>query len=99
MRSSFIATLASALIGLTGAAGAAVSAEQPAVAPEKVDRCLKSVNVIGASMGHVEKTGPDGKSMLHFIVRSNGAEYDVKCETETGLVKDVTAHVRESAEN
>lgn len=74
--------------------GAAL-AEEPA-APDKLDPCLRSINVIGASMGHVEKTGPDGKSVLHFLVRSNGSEYDVSCETETGMVKDVSAHVREA---
>jgi hypothetical protein len=64
---------------------------------DRIDRCLESINVIGASMGHVERTGPDGKSVLHFVVRSNGAEYDVKCETDTGMVKDVSAHIREAA--
>lgn len=83
---------------LAGLAAVAVITS-PAVAEQstgqdRIDRCLKSVNVIGASMGHVERKGPDGKSMLHFVVRSNGAEYDVKCETETGMVRDVSAHIR-----
>lgn len=61
---------------------------------ERLDRCLKSVNLIGASVGHKVSTGTDGKAMLDFIVRSNGAEYAVKCDGDTGVVKDVTAHVR-----
>jgi hypothetical protein len=84
------------LIG-TAASAAPALANEDANA-DRLDPCLKSINLIGASMGHVEKTGADGKSMLHFIVRSNGAEYDVACETDTGLVKDVSAHVRTRAE-
>ena len=73
------------------------AATEKAASPDRLDRCLKSINIIGASMGHVEK-GQDGKSMLHFLVRSNGAEYDVKCEADTGMVKDVSAHVRRGGE-
>jgi hypothetical protein len=77
----------------------AVAMPSPARAAEPaetaaLDKCLKSVNIIGASIGHKEKAGPDGKTMLHFVVRSNGADYDVKCEAETGMVKDVSTHIR-----
>lgn len=75
------------------------SAAEKSASPDRLDPCLKSINIIGASMGHVEKKGDDGKSMLHFLVRSNGAEYDVKCETDTGMVKDVSAHLRGAESN
>jgi hypothetical protein len=81
-----------ALLAVTAHAGPSLAAE-PAATP-KLDRCLESINVIGASVGHVEKQGPSGKPMLHFLVRSNGAEYDVVCEADTGLLKDVSLRVR-----
>jgi hypothetical protein len=78
---------------LTASATEVQDAKAPAAEaakPDRIDRCLKSIAVIGASMGHVEKTDASGKSMLHFLVRANGSEYDVKCETDTGMVKDVS---------
>lgn len=84
------------------AAAFALAAVTPALAAEteaeRLDRCLKSVNLIGASIGHKVTTGSDGKAMLDFIVRSNGAEYNVQCDGETGVVRDVTAHVRGASE-
>jgi hypothetical protein len=87
-----------AVLAIAALSHSTAFAVDEALMSNKLDRCLKSINVIGASMGHVEKTGTDGKSMLHFVVRSNGAEYQVLCETETGIVKDVSASVRQDSE-
>lgn len=84
-----------ATLGVAGAS-AALAADVP---QDQVDRCLKSVNVIGSSMGHRQKDGPDGQAMLHFTVRSNGQEYDVKCDAATGMVKDVSALSGETNES
>ena len=81
--------LAASLVTL---AAQAVAAEN--VTPDPLDRCLKSVNIIGASIGHTEQVGTNGEPMLHFVVRSNGSEYDVKCEAKSGMIKDVSAHIR-----
>lgn len=76
-----------------GIAGTSTAFAETAVPQDQVDRCLKSVNVIGASMGHQQKAGADGQAMLHFTVRSNGQHYTVKCDGATGMVKDVSAAV------
>lgn len=79
-----------AALGISGASAAYAGQDIP---QDQIDRCLKSVNVIGASMGHEQKAGADGRSMLYFSVRSNGQLYTVTCDGATGMVKDVSAVV------
>lgn len=60
----------------------------------RLEACIKSVNAIGASMGHTKRTGAEAKPILDFVVRSNGLDYRVACEIETGLLRDVTPYVQ-----
>jgi hypothetical protein len=52
--------------------------------------CSKTVNAMGASMGHRADTSPDGKPIYHFVLRQNGYDYDVTCDAASGVVGDVT---------
>ena len=54
------------------------------------DACIKTVNAMGASMGHKAETGPDGKPIYRFVLRQNGVDYEAVCDAATGLVGDVT---------
>lgn len=52
--------------------------------------CTKTVNAMGASMGHTSDTAPDGRSIYRFVLRTNGLDYDVVCDAATGVVGDVS---------
>lgn len=53
------------------------------------EACTKSINAIGASLGHTEKTTPDGRLAYQYVVRSNGTDYTVSCDAATGVVGEV----------
>jgi uncharacterized protein (DUF849 family) len=86
------------LAALAAALASAPARGEVSVTPEQLDRCLKSVNLIGASLKHVEATGSDGKPVLQFLVRSSGSDYDVTCDATTGMVRDVSAHIRQGSD-
>ncbi|MGQ0671348.1 MAG: hypothetical protein ACT4N2_00505 [Hyphomicrobium sp.] len=73
-------------------------AAEPVKSDSAPDKCSHSVGVIGASMGPAEEKSVAGKPMLLFVVRSNGTDYDVTCDAETGLVKDVSVRIRPHTE-
>ncbi|MBX9863211.1 MAG: hypothetical protein K2Y42_10710 [Hyphomicrobium sp.] len=82
------ASLATAVaLVLAGPASAAtpVSQETP-----NADACTKNVDAMGASMGHTTETAPDGRSVLRFVLRTNGLDYEVVCDPKTGILGDIT---------
>jgi hypothetical protein len=54
------------------------------------DACRKNVHAMGASMSDAEEKKLDWGLAYHFVIRTNGIDYDVLCDAKTGLVKDVT---------
>ncbi len=69
----------------------------PAIAAEPVSHdvpdvaaCTKTVNAMGASMGHTPDVAPDGRPIYRFVLRTNGLDYDVVCDAKTGVVGDVS---------
>jgi hypothetical protein len=52
--------------------------------------CLRAVNLLGASMGHVETKSSDGRLVYRFRLRTAGLDYDATCDAGTGVVGDVT---------
>ena len=85
MRASVAA--AAAALALSGPASAAtpVSQETPSA-----DACTKTIDAMGASMGHTAETAPDGRSVLRFVLRTNGLDYEVICDPNTGILGDIT---------
>jgi hypothetical protein len=53
------------------------------------DACRKNVHAMGASMSEAEVKKVDWGTAYHFVIRTNGIDYDVICDAKTGLVKDV----------
>lgn len=88
----------SAAAALVVALIASPLAAEPVKSEAASDKCSHSVGVIGASMGPAEQKSIGGKPMLMFVVRSNGTDYNVTCDAETGLVKDVSARMGSSTE-
>lgn len=76
----------SALVVASGLAGAA----EPTQA--NLDTCTKAVNALGATMGHTEFKGEDGRTMYKFKLRTAGLDYDAVCDAATGVVGDVAPH-------
>jgi malonyl CoA-acyl carrier protein transacylase len=70
---------------LPALAAQTVSQEAPSA-----DACTKTVNAMGAAMGHRAETAPDGRPMYRFTLRTNGLDYDVMCDAKSGVVSDVT---------
>jgi hypothetical protein len=64
-------------------------ATESSVALPAPDFCVKSVNAMGAQMGRAEPVRDERGVVNRYIVRSNGVDYDVLCDPETGLVRDV----------
>ncbi|HEX2839870.1 hypothetical protein [Hyphomicrobium sp.] len=65
-------------------------------APDKVsqetpsaDACTKTVNAMGAAMGHKAEVAPDGRPIYRFVLRQNGLDYEVVCDAASGVVGDV----------
>lgn len=69
----------------------------PALAtPDKVsqetpsaDACTKTVNAMGAVMGHTAEVAPDGRPVYRFVLRQNGLDYETVCDAASGVVGDV----------
>ncbi len=65
-------------------------------APDKIsqetpsaDACTKTVNALGAAMGHTAEVAPDGRPIYRFVLRQNGLDYEVVCDAASGVVGDV----------
>jgi hypothetical protein len=86
LRRSLFAAAAFALVPALQAHAAATVAQD--VPP--VDACVKTVDALGSSMSHKADTGPDGKPIYRFVLRTSGLDYDVVCDAATGVVGDVT---------
>ncbi len=78
------------------AAFAMVVALPALAAPDKVsqgtpsaDACTKTVNAMGAAMGHTAEVAPDGRPVYRFVLRQNGLDYEVLCDAASGVVGDV----------
>lgn len=67
----------------------AMATERAGAAAPSPDACRKTVHAIGASMGDAEEKAVEWGLAYHFVVRTNGVDYDVLCDAKTGLVKDV----------
>lgn len=67
-----------------------MAAETVAQQVPPADACIKTVNAMGANMGHEAAVGPDGKPVYRFVLRQNGFDYNVVCDAATGLVGDVS---------
>jgi hypothetical protein len=61
------------------------------------DACRKTVHAMGASMGDAEQKAAEWGLAYHFVVRTNGIDYDVLCDAKTGLVKDVARRMEPGA--
>jgi hypothetical protein len=48
---------------------------------------------MGASMSEAEQKAAEWGLAYHFVVRTNGIDYDVLCDAKTGLVKDVAKRI------
>jgi hypothetical protein len=89
--------MTSRLLSMFAAAGVGLAFVVPAVAAETISQevpdaaaCTKTVNAMGASMGHQAETAPDGSPVYRFVLRTNGFDYDVVCDAKTGVVSDVS---------
>ncbi len=78
----------------------AASMAAPALATESgdgklpsPDACRKTVHAMGASMSDAEQKAAEWGLAYHFVVRTNGIDYDVLCDAKTGLVKDVAKRI------
>ncbi len=87
IRAMTASVAAAAALALSGPASAAtpVSQETPSA-----DACTKNIDAMGASMGHTAETAPDGRSVLRFVLRTNGLDYEVICDPKTGILGDIT---------
>jgi len=74
-------------------AAAPAMATEGAAASASPDACRKTVHAMGASMSDAEEKAAEWGLAYHFIVRTNGIDYDVLCDARTGLVKDVARRV------
>lgn len=84
LKTAWIAAMVGS-IGLPALAADTVSQDVPDVAA-----CTKTVNAMGAAMGHKTDISPDGRPIYRFVLRTNGLDYDVVCDAKTGLVSDVS---------
>jgi hypothetical protein len=82
---------------IAAAAGLALAFSLPAAAADTISQelpdtaaCTKTVNAMGASMGHKTDVAPDGRPIYRFVLRTNGLDYDVVCDAKTGVVSDVS---------
>jgi hypothetical protein len=87
IRAMTASLVTAATLVFTGPAAAAtpVSQETPSAYV-----CTKNVDAMGASMGHTTETAPDGRSVLRFLLRTNGLDYEVVCDPKTGMLGDIT---------
>lgn len=93
-------TIAMRLIGIlaiSGASAPAFATETPHDATPSPDACRRTVQAMGASMGEAEQKAADWGLAYHFVVRTNGLDYDVLCDAKTGLVKDVVKRMQPGA--
>jgi hypothetical protein len=78
-----------AFAALLLAAMSALATESRTTEALSPDACRKTVHAMGASMGDAEEKAAEWGLAYHFVVRTNGVDYDVLCDAKTGLVKDV----------
>jgi hypothetical protein len=81
------ASFAALALAFSLPAGAAETVSQDL---PSADACTKTVNAMGAPMGHKPEAAPDGRPIYRFLLRTNGLDYDVVCDAATGVVGDVT---------
>lgn len=84
------AIAAGGLMAASIAAAPALATESAGATPPSADACRKTVHAMGASMGEAEQKAAEWGLAYHFVVRTNGIDYDVVCEAATGVVTDVT---------
>src|SRR3972149_1482270 len=90
MRSAILSTLAAGgILAASIAAAPALATESADSSQPSPDACRKTVRAMGASMGEAEQKAAEWGRAYHFVVRTNGSDYDVLCDAKTGLVKDV----------
>ncbi len=70
--------------------GAAMAAPSASQREDRLAACAKSVDALGAPIGHSEVEERDGRPVYRFLVRSNGLDYRVTCDPATGVVSDVS---------
>lgn len=68
------------IIGTDAAGGRSLS---PA-ADDALGSCQRAVSRIGAQIGHVKETTPEGKAVYVFTIRGNSQRYTVRCDAATG---------------
>jgi hypothetical protein len=69
------------------------SSREHAKTDPRLEPCIKSINAVGASLGHRERKGTEEKPILDFLVRANGSDYRIACEMESGFLKDIAPNV------
>ena len=90
MRSAhWSAIAAGGILAASIAAAPALATESTDSSQPSPDACRKTVHAMGASMGEAEQRAAEWGLAYHFVVRTNGIDYDVLCDAKTGLVKDV----------
>ncbi len=87
---SHIATKLASLFALSLASSLPATAENVSQETPSPAACTKTVNAMGAPMGHKSEMAPNGRPIYRFLLRTNGLDYDVLCDAATGVVSDVT---------
>ena len=89
-----LAMMPAALFATAASTGAEPSKNREyAKTDPRLERCIKSINAVGASMGHRERKGTEDKPILDFIVRANGSDYRIACEMDSGFLRDIAPNV------
>ena len=90
MRPEKLRTLAAGvLVAVSFASTPTRATEKAGDAPPSPEACRKNVRAMGASMGEAEEKAAAWGLAYHFVIRTDGIDYDVLCDAKTGLVKDV----------
>lgn len=82
-------------VSLSALAAAATAVRAETAAPATLaspDACLKTVNALGASMGHTQSKDSEGRVIFKFRLRTAGLDYDATCDAASGIVGEVTPH-------
>jgi hypothetical protein len=90
------AIAAGGLLAASIAVAPALATENGGAVPSP-DACRKTVHAMGASMSDAEQKAAEWGLAYHFVVRTNGVDYDVLCDAKTGLVKDVARRTEPAA--
>ncbi len=91
MQTKYRNLILSVLVFTAVPAGLTWAQEAPApAAATPFDKCLKAVNLRGASMGHTETKDAQGRPAFRFTLRTSGMDYVAICDAQSGMIHDVS---------